>query len=506
MSIEDRRLAIWLSLLTFVCYAWFYAGGGWNQNALFDLTRAIVERHTFAIDAYAFNTGDVSRFGGHVYSNKAPGLSWLAVLVYAPLFLIERAASIDVQASAVLTFNMYVCTLAWVALPASLVPALLYRFGRTRGHGAAWCATVALTIALATQMLPYSTIFMLHVPSGAVMLLSLMFAVRERSVALKRNWAASASGFCGALAATVNYVCLPVMAFSAWSLWRATERTARRRRLAQFVVAGALPLLALAAYQRICFGSAGATSIAHTDERFLDHSALLGVFHLPSLEAMFGITFSAYRGLFYIAPVLLVAVAALVVWRREERDLRMTVAGMTLLFFAVNASFNGWEGGFAIGSRYLVPVIPLLGLALLQCRGLLRNVMRVLAVLSFAINFAVTAVDPQPSGTIPRPLDQYVLPLFLTGHFSPHVPITPPWSAATFTGHTSVNRVTPDEPVVFMFHPPGSPESEWASFNLGEAFFEPGDLRSLIPLALILLIGTLAIFRKARQIDTALDS
>ena len=35
---------------------YFFAGGGWNQNSQFDLTRAIVERHTFAIDAYAGNT------------------------------------------------------------------------------------------------------------------------------------------------------------------------------------------------------------------------------------------------------------------------------------------------------------------------------------------------------------------------------------------------------------------------------------------------------------------
>src|SRR5581483_2511908 len=55
----DRQLAVWLSLLTFVTYAYFQSGGGWNQNSQFDLTRAIVERHTFAIDAYAGTTGDV---------------------------------------------------------------------------------------------------------------------------------------------------------------------------------------------------------------------------------------------------------------------------------------------------------------------------------------------------------------------------------------------------------------------------------------------------------------
>ena len=52
MNIADRQLAIWLALLTFATCAYFQAGGGWNQNSQFDLTRAIVEHHTFAIDGY----------------------------------------------------------------------------------------------------------------------------------------------------------------------------------------------------------------------------------------------------------------------------------------------------------------------------------------------------------------------------------------------------------------------------------------------------------------------
>src|SRR5713226_8927523 len=85
MSLADRRISIWLALLTFATYAYFFAGGGWNQNAQFDLTRAIVERHTFAIDAYAGNTGDVSFANGHIYANKAPALAWLAAIPYAAL-------------------------------------------------------------------------------------------------------------------------------------------------------------------------------------------------------------------------------------------------------------------------------------------------------------------------------------------------------------------------------------------------------------------------------------
>src|SRR5436309_13688038 len=85
-SLADRRVAEWLAILTFVTCGYFYAGAGWNQNSQFDLTRAIVERHSFAIDDLAQNTGDVARHGGHVYTNKSPGLSWIAVLPYWALW------------------------------------------------------------------------------------------------------------------------------------------------------------------------------------------------------------------------------------------------------------------------------------------------------------------------------------------------------------------------------------------------------------------------------------
>src|SRR5919106_6313257 len=72
-----------LFALVFGVYAYFYQAGGWNQNSRFDLTRAIVERGTVSIDGLEENTGDKARRDGHWYTDKAPGLSWLAVPAYA---------------------------------------------------------------------------------------------------------------------------------------------------------------------------------------------------------------------------------------------------------------------------------------------------------------------------------------------------------------------------------------------------------------------------------------
>lgn len=452
MTLDDRRLASWLALLTFAAYAWFFAGGGWNQNAQFDLTRAIVERHTFAIDAYARNTGDVSFANGHVYANKAPGLGWLAAIPYAML------------PDAGLTLNAYLCTLACVALPGASIPAMIFLAARRRGVAATWAAFVALTVALATQLFPYATLFMTAVPSAALLLIA--HTTERRAMA----------GLAAGVAVTMNYLCAPaLLLFGLGPRWR------------RYALGALLPLAALLAYQYACFGGVFTTSVAKTDPRFLTPGAPLGVLQWPSLGVLYAITLSPYRGLFFFAPVLLMAV------RRQE----WRIVALSIFFIGFNTCFNGWEGGFGVGGRYLVPMIPLWGLALLDAKP--RALVVALAAVSFAVNFAAAAVDPQPSATIPRPLTQYIAPLLLRGRFSPNVPITPPWSAATFTGHTSVNRMTMDEAVVFAVHPPGSQESEWASFNLGEPFLGAGDARSLIPIALLLALGGAAIGFRARR-------
>src|SRR5260221_6695662 len=66
------------------CYVYFLPRwGDWNVNSRFDLTRALVDDHSIAIDRYVSNTGDYAVYGGRYYSDKAPGLALVGVPVYA---------------------------------------------------------------------------------------------------------------------------------------------------------------------------------------------------------------------------------------------------------------------------------------------------------------------------------------------------------------------------------------------------------------------------------------
>jgi hypothetical protein len=490
----DRRIAIALFVLALTTYGWFFGGGGWNQNAQFALTRAIVERATFAIDPFAASTGDLSFHGGHVYANKAPGTSFLAAVPYFLLVQIERRAGVEISDPFTLILNSYLCTLFVCGILGALIPSILYVFARLHLDAPRfWCVTIALVIALGTPLFPFSTVMFAHVPSASLLFLSFCLSRGKRPFL---------AGLAAGAAGLINYLLIPLALLTMLPMIR--RRSGRLSDGALALTGVLLPLLLLAYYQWSAFGSPFRSSIATMDPRFTVRQAWFGIFNLPSPEAAWGITFSPYRGLFYLSPVLLLAFAGIRVMVRERRILEaLVILSVFLFLFVFNVSFNGWEGGFSIGPRYLIPAIPFLGVALLHSRGVWKSVFSATAVVSLLFNFAAAAVDPQPSGTIPRPMTQYILPLLLTGHFPASVPITPPWSAATIRGHVSVNPVTPDEALPFSRYAAGSGPSLWASFNLGEPIFGVGSGASVLPIAVLILAASAFLLKAARRLDRA---
>src|SRR5690348_5276334 len=121
-----RKTAFLLGASIFLSFIYFYEGGGWNQNSRFDLLRAIVEQHTLRIDSYHENTQDKAHFRGHYYSDKAPGLVFLAVPIAIAERLVLRAGSIGPESARgefALSYLVSACT---VALPTALAGVCLF--------------------------------------------------------------------------------------------------------------------------------------------------------------------------------------------------------------------------------------------------------------------------------------------------------------------------------------------------------------------------------------------
>ena len=464
MTAADRRLAVGIFIVAFVTFAYFFGGGGWNQNAQWDLTRAIVERQTFQIDEFRSNTGDISWSNAHgpwhAYANKPPGVSMLASIPYALIVRWQFSNRTAAQIVTVLTCG--VC--------GALIPVVIFLFGLRRHQPPLSSMCVALSIAFGTIVFPYSTMLFAHVPAALFLLLA--FTLLDERPLL--------AGVCAGIASICFYVCIP----AALVLWTAAatlplskrRRSRRSPKEALLFLAGGLPFaIFLGWYHSICFGSPWRHSVTGS-KAFTQEGLLLGVLRKPSSEALWGLTFSEYRGLFFVSPILLLAFIGAIVMIRKRVMLRelITIAAIFTIFLAVNASFNGWEGGFAFGPRYLLPAIPLLaipmlffGLRQLRCRFLFV----ILAVISIAIQFVATAVDPTPDGKFHHPLREHILPAFARGEMS-------------------LNDQSMDDLI-----PIG--RSPWASFNLGELVLP--SRYSWIPIALWMIGGSFVLIASKRE-------
>jgi uncharacterized membrane protein len=315
-------------------------------------------------------------------------------------------------------------------------------------------------VAFGTIVFPYSTMLFAQVPA-ALFLLAAFVWLDERPLL---------AGIAAGIAGVTYYLCIPAaIVLLIGAAGRGGTRAALR------FAAGGAPLGALLSiYHQLCFGSPFVTSV-EVSQGFVEEGLLFGVFRRPALEALWGLTFDDYRGLFFISPVLLLAFAGV---RRMKRGELALLTAVVALFLLAISSFNQWHGGWAFGPRYLLPAVPLIALPLSHVRGRVVGLTGVgLGVVSFAMQLLATAVNPMPSSRIAKPVQEYLVPHFIAGH-------------------TSVNMQAIDERAPHRRYARGSRESAWASFNAGELLAGPGHSASVLPIALWVVAGSVLLARR----------
>ena len=382
------RRALFLFLLLLLCYGYFIPRAGrsdWAASARADLVLAVTDRGVLHIDDYHGNTGDKAFYGGHYYAVGSIGPSLLALPAYlAARPILNQIGSPRRRERAALL----VMTLFAVSLPSALLGVCLYafacRFTRER-----YAFVLALTYGIATIAFPYSKALFQHQVSavGAFGGFYLLYRVVREGAAAWRLWAA---GALFGLAAVSEY---PVVLFLAmifvWGLVEAREPLALHR-----VVWGALPLiLFLAAYDWAIFGTPFPMGYRyHVEYRDLHAQGFMGITG-PTWAGLYGVTLSPYRGLFFLSPVLLLAVPGLArMWRiPEERRTAVLLAAVVAGFMLYVASYRYWSGGDAVGPRFLVPAVPFLVLPI-AC-GLESWLARPMGRLGFALLAVVSMLN-----------------------------------------------------------------------------------------------------------------
>ncbi|RMH39267.1 MAG: hypothetical protein D6689_17115 [Deltaproteobacteria bacterium] len=419
-----------LFALALGAYAYFYQAGGWNQNSRFDLVRAVVERGTASIEGYHHNTGDHSRKDGVHYCDKAPGASWLGVPVYA----VARAAGGEPPTPRFLAVASYAVTVVAVGVPSAVAVVALCALVGALGVGRGPAIAIAAAYAFGTLAFPYATLFYGHQLMAALVVIG--FAVAVRTVRAARAGTAAprfaslfGAGLALGYAVVVEYpaalAVAPIAAYVAWGLWRD-----HRRAVAWFVAGGAGPAAALAAYHWIVFGGPLTLPYAfstqpHRGQGFMGIGA-------PRDGATWGVLFSSYRGLFFSAPWLLVGVPGWA-WMAADRRWRaeaLVCAAAGGLFVWLNVSLVDWQGGWALGPRYLIGAIPFFAVGVAGWvlkwparapRGVTAAAWLAFAAAagySTAAMLAGTAVKPEVDVRIRHPFGDFVWPHFARGELA----------------------------------------------------------------------------------------
>jgi hypothetical protein len=430
MTLKGAQPRVALFALVFVGYAYFYQAGGWNQNSRFDLTRAMIEHGTLSIDRYAENTGDVSERDGHLYCDKAPGVSFLAV----PAWLAVYAGSARPPRAEHLAAGAWLATVTAIGVPSALAVIALMQLAMALGLSAQRAAVIAAGWGMATLAFPYSTLLYGHQLSATMLITAFAILVgRAASVAddSGAGWRLIAVGFLLGASVAADYT----SALAAVPIAIYAVRIAGWRRAIVALIAGAaVPGVALAVYHTIAFGGPLTLSYKYSigQNRHLGWFMGLGT---PDPHILAQITFSSYRGLFYSAPWLLLAIPGGVgLWRRGHRAEVGVCVSIIVLFLWLNASLVDWQGGWAMGPRYLIPAIPFL-VALSsgvlvppapgswwaratedpRIRHVAAGAFAAALALSLALMLIGVAVKPEVDTRVPRPFEDFLWPHFLRG-------------------------------------------------------------------------------------------
>jgi hypothetical protein len=424
-----RYRALLIGTIVFISYAYFYEGGGWNQNSRFDLVRAIIQQHTLRIDTYHENTGDKAFANGHYYSDKAPGLVLLAVPVALATRPVLRSAGVDPDLPHGLVAISYFATIFSIALPLAAACALLFLIALRLGGSVGGAAFAALAMGLATPLWAYGTLFWGHALAGACLVFAFAAAVQlpsSPSTAQDLGWA-TAAGMAAGWATVTEYPAAPaslILAILALGLvWK--DGWPRRWRIAAGIALGALPCVAvLLIYQWAAFGSAFHPSYSYYPAGAFPwmKRGYLGLTY-PHVDVALKLLFNCRRGLLFSGPVIFAAPFGLRwLWKQPgTRAAAAAASAVAAYYFLFHSSFSAYSGR-SYGPRYLGAGLPLLCLGLApawdRARKPWRKVIAALAICGGLFALTAVSTDSQPPTEFKCPVFQFFLPSFWSGKLS----------------------------------------------------------------------------------------
>jgi hypothetical protein len=412
----DWKPAIFLFLGTLWIYAFFLGGTDDHTRAHLSLTRALAGRGTVVVDDYVNQTHDLAYFEGHYYIAKPPGFAFTVTPVW---WLLEQIHN-D------LVFEWRTTTFLFAALPGAASIAVFYCILLALGSPARFAVAASSVVALGTGTFAYSTLF-LETP---LQVLSLLTALLILLLPIKRGPKALAVGLLIGYAILLHYIVVLCVMPAAMYIGTQPDRA---KSLLNFISGLVVPLVGVLVYNFWCFGSPFLfghfkSAIPQFQQH---HEEMVSGLMVPRLEAVWGLLFSASKGLFVFSPFLVFAIVGLVVlWRQHSHRASASLyAGLFAITFLLVSSLPNWQGGMLSGPRYLLPVVPVLAIGIAGVGAIKKTKMRlaVVSMLAFSAAWSIAIwsmlaiVAPFSPEWLANPLFEKHLPDLLNGRIRPTV-------------------------------------------------------------------------------------
>lgn len=304
---------------------------------------------------------DQAHYHGGVYSDKAPGVSFLALPSVAATRLPSAqnwhfAGDLRLWLVRVLTGGIAFTLLAFAV-------------GRVAEGLAPGCGGFALvTFGLGTLAAPLAATTFDHVAAAAL--------VFGAFIACSRRFPAVAGIAAGAAVFVEYQAAVAGVVLAGYALAQGL------RALLRYAAGATPPLAAALAYNWAAFGSPLHLPYRYVANRYSveQASGFFGI-GLPHVHAAYWILIGD-RGLLLTSPVLVAALAGLLlVWRRYPAEIAVC-AVVALVFFVINCGYFLPYGGTSPGPRFLTPALPFVAIGLAPALARWPRTVAILGVLS----------------------------------------------------------------------------------------------------------------------------
>lgn len=398
------------------------------ERGRFALTYSLVEDNSvfFSVDLARFTTPDLGYKNGRYVSLFAPGVSYLVSLGY----FLGRAINLS-----------QLGTFAIIAIFALYNAFLIYKITLLLGVRRSASVISALTFLFASPAFAYGTtlyqhhistalitsaIYLLLVNKSSMLNLTLIFALCAASIPIDYPNA---------------FLMLPIGLYAltqTYSIYKTHNHYQLKIDLKRLLtlLSVCVPLILFGYFNKLSYGnpfqlSGTVAAIARIDangmpappemdykiiEEYvnpdLQKKSALRFFEARDLiNGLYTHLFARDRGMLHFTPILLFAVSGFFVLYRRQRDAAILTGSVALSALLLYSMWGDPWGGWAFGSRYLIPAYAMLAIALAFLYDYLRSHFLVILFLSLLTGYSLFVNTYGALGTIATPPKIQVLAL-----------------------------------------------------------------------------------------------